>query len=169
MRIFTFVVVLIGLIAACSDADSSDSATTEGPAAETTAAPTDEGSQPPDSNTTATPASDTASASSETDVLEVSDDVLTYLANVEELLAGTAYEDAVAEDPEIFVATGFLFCDQLAGGEAPADVLRVYIETLTDGDIEDAGDDDVTLAGTILGTAVGQLCPEHATAIEQGF
>lgn len=102
------------------------------------------------------------------ELLEVSDEVLDYIAAVRELLEGTDYEDAVAEGPDVFIATGYLFCEQLAGDVSPTDVLTEYVETLTGSDIEQADDDELALAGTILGTAVGFLCPEHTELIEEG-
>ena len=88
---------------------------------------------------------------------------------VDELLFDTAYEDLITEDPEVFVATGLLFCEQLAEGVGPSDILVSYVETLTGGDIDDADDDTLTLAGSILGTAVGYLCPEHVDLLEEGL
>jgi len=67
------------------------------------------------------------------------------------------------------VATGWLFCEQLDQGMGPIEILTVYVETLTGSDIEDADDDTLTLAGTLLGTAAGHLCPEYADIVEEGL
>ncbi len=170
MRTWRLVVVLVLLIAACSESGSSDSPTSTGPSVDTnaTSAAADETTLQ-EVATTTTSVANSSTTAFETDGIEVSDEILDYLTAVEELLTGTAYEDAVSEDPDVFVATGFAFCERLTQGEEPADVLGFYVETLTGSDIEAAGDDELTLAGTVLGTAVGHLCPEHTAAIEQGF
>ena len=87
------------------------------------------------------------------------DDVVEFVAAVDELLAETAYADAVFDAPEVFVATGWLLCDELKQGIDPAQALTVYIETITGDNIDAADDDTLVLAGTLLGTAVGYLCP----------
>ncbi|MCZ6663280.1 MAG: hypothetical protein O6951_10230 [Actinobacteria bacterium] len=99
----------------------------------------------------------------------VSDQVVGFVAALADLLAETEYVDSVIDDPEVFVATGILFCEQLAGGTAPPDILTDYVETLTEGDIEEADDDSLTLAGSILGSAVGYFCPEHTELLEESL
>ncbi len=100
---------------------------------------------------------------------DVSDEVVGFVAALADLLADTEYVDSVIDDPEVFVATGILFCEQLTGGTAPPDVLTDYVETLTEGDIEEADDDSLTLAGSILGSAVGYFCPEHTELLEESL
>lgn len=167
MRGKTLIVVLTVLAAACSGSDSSTSSTFVSPSVDSTnaAAATPRTSAAAPTTTTVV----SASTSLDPDEIEVSDEVLDYLTAVEELLAGTAYEDAASEDADVFIATGFLFCEQLTEGEQPADVLTTYVEALTGSDIEVANDGDLTLAGSILGTAVGYLCPEHTELIEKGL
>lgn len=100
---------------------------------------------------------------------DVSDEVVSFVAALADLLAKTGYLDSIIDDPEVFVATGILFCEQLTGGTAPPDVLTDYVETLTEGDIEEADDDSLTLAGSILGSAVGYFCPEHTELLEESL
>ena len=118
-----------------------------------------------ETTTTSTPAEPDESANLE----DVSDEVIEFVAALAELLAETEYVDSIIEDPEVFVATGILFCEQLTGGTAPPDLLTDYVETLTGGDIEEADDDSLTMAGSILGTAVGYLCPEHTEMLEESL
>lgn len=103
------------------------------------------------------------------DGIEVADEVIDFLVALDELMVDTTYEDAVTEDPEVFVATGRLFCEQLDQGVAPAEILTTYVETLTSSDIEAGEDDTLALAGSLLGTAVGFLCPEHTELIEENL
>lgn len=160
------VAVIAVLLTACSSDTSDGSATSAGPPESRTA--------PVETTTTQTTNAETPDSTSTTnpvdlDEAEVSDAVLDYLTAVEELLVDTAHEDAVSENPEVFVATGFLLCEKLTEGEAPADILTVYVETLTGNGIEEAADDDLALAGSILGSAVGYLCPQHTALIEEGL
>ena len=103
------------------------------------------------------------------DPIEIGDEVLDFVAELVELLVDTEYEDLIVEEPEVFVATGLLFCEQLAEEVDPLDILTEYVETLTGAGIEDADDDTLTLAGSILGTAVGFLCPEHTELVQEGL
>ena len=103
------------------------------------------------------------------DPIEIGDEVLDFVAALDELLVDTEYEDLIVEEPEVFLATGLLFCGQLAEEVDPLDILTEYVETLTGAGIEDAADDTLTLAGSILGTAVGFLCPEHTELVEEGL
>lgn len=123
-----------------------------------------------DDNTATSPTSPPQSSTSPAlDDGAVNDDVIEFVAAVDELLAETDYADAAVDDPDVFVATGWLLCDQLNDGLDPAEVLTVYVETLTGTDIDTADDDTLVLAGTLLGTAVGHLCPEHTETVEQSL
>ena len=118
--------------------------------------------------TTATsPASTSPAATNEDDT--AGEDVVDYVAAVDELLAETGYADAILEDPDVFVATGWLLCDQLDSGLDPANILTTYVEAITWSSIDAADDDTLVLAGTLLGTAVGHLCPEHTERVEQAL
>jgi hypothetical protein len=156
------VVGIAVVLAACGGSGEDSSSLTGGSTTITASAP----STIDLATTTSTPVPSTSLL---VDGVVVNDDVIEFVAAVDELLVGTAYEDAVVADPEVFVATGWLFCEQLDQEMGPIEILTVYVETLTDSDIEDADDDTLTLAGTLLGTAAGHLCPEHADIVEEGL
>ena len=88
-------------------------------------------------------------------------DLVTYVAAIEDSLAGTKYEGEAYEAPEIFLATGALFCEQLDTGVTPDGVVTGYIETLTGSSIAEAADDELVMAGGVLGVGVATLCPQH--------
>lgn len=92
--------------------------------------------------------------------------VVAYLAAIEDLLAGTTYEGASHEAPEVFVATGVLFCDRLDEGLSPDEVLDEYVVTLTGGPTRAAEDDVLVMAGGLLGAGVVTLCPHHMALVE---
>lgn len=145
-------------VAACGESGTSESTTTQHVAV--TAAPTTAG---PGTSTSTTPPKTTTTSTT----LDNADEaILDFVADVEELLVDTEYEDLVAEDPEVFIATGLLFCERLDGGVSPEDLLIEYVGNLTGDDIAAADDDTLTLAGSILGTAVGYLCSEHSELLD---
>lgn len=92
-------------------------------------------------------------------------DLVTYVAAIEDVLAGTGYEGEALENPDVFLATGALFCEQLDSGMTPDTVMTGYIEALTAGSIEQAGDDELTMAGGVLGVGVVTLCPQHMDSL----
>ncbi len=106
----------------------------------------------------------TTSAAPSTTTLQAEEDLVVFIATLEELLAGTSYEGEALNEPEVFVATGRLFCERLDEGDSADDVLTAYLDQLAGG-VDLATDDELVLAGALLGTAVGALCPEHAALI----
>jgi len=92
------------------------------------------------------------------------EDLAVFIASMEELLAGTVYEGGAIGEPELFLATGWLFCDWLDEGDEPDVVLTRYLDELA-GSVDAATDDQLVLAGALLGSAVGVLCPRHAESI----
>ena len=92
-------------------------------------------------------------------------DLASYVAALEDALVGTAYEGEVLQSPEVFLATGALFCDQLDSGMTPDEVLTLYLETLTNGPVERAVDDDLAMAGGVLGVGVVTLCPQYSATV----
>lgn len=92
-------------------------------------------------------------------------DLVTYVAAIEDALAGTAYAGQALEAPEVFLATGALFCEQLDDGMTPDEVLVAYVETLTGGSVDDAPDEELAMAGGILGVGVVTLCPAHLDTV----
>ncbi len=82
-----------------------------------------------------------------------------YLAALDHTLAGTRYAATVFEDPELAAATGLLLCERLAAGLAPGEAALEYVGELA-GDPAAATDDDLVLAGALVGAAGEALCPE---------
>jgi hypothetical protein len=123
------------------------------------------GSAPP---TSTSGAPDTTGVVTTTDprVSEAAPDdaVVVFIAAVEETLTGTSYEGAALADPDVFVATGRLFCDQLDAGDDIDTVLARYLTELAGG-VDAAGDDELVLAGAVLGAATVSLCLDHAAAV----
>lgn len=92
-------------------------------------------------------------------------DIIGYVSVIEHMLEGTKYSGDALASPEVFLATGALFCDQLDAGTTADAVLVEYIETLTGGTIDEASDDDLTMAGAVLGSGLATLCPHHIEGI----
>lgn len=88
-------------------------------------------------------------------------DLATYVSAVEDVLAGTSYEGEALEAPEVFAATGVLFCERLTSGSTPDEIITEYVETLIDGPIEQAAEDDLVMAGGVLGVGVVTMCPQY--------
>jgi hypothetical protein len=98
---------------------------------------------------------------------EVGIGVIEFVEVLSDLTEGTDYEDLVIEDPEVFVATGRLFCERLDDGSAPSDVLAEYVATLHGGDVADAPAEVLDLSGWLLGIAAGYLCPQHIELVQE--
>jgi len=92
-------------------------------------------------------------------------DLIGYVSVIEHMLEGTKYSGDALASPEVFLATGALFCDQLDAGTTADTVLVDYIETLTGGSIDEASDDDLTMAGAVLGSGLATLCPHNIEGI----
>jgi len=76
---------------------------------------------------------------------------------------GTRFEDGPFEDPEIFAATGLLLCERMETGAIGGEVVFEYLTELSDGDPALADDDQLALAGALIGSAGEALCPQIAT------
>jgi len=96
--------------------------------------------------------------------VETTDPVVVFIALLDEALAGTQWQADVFDSPEVFVATAELFCERLDESRSVDEILETYAEAVRDGAA--AEDDASTLAGSILGTAVGTLCTEHRATVE---
>ena len=99
-----------------------------------------------------------------TTTLTVEEGLVVFIATLEELLVGTSYEGEALNEPDVFVATGRLFCERLDDGDSIDEVLTAYLDELAGG-VDIATDDELVLVGALLGAAVGALCPEHAVAV----
>ena len=132
--------------------------------------PTVEVDPPPSTSATTTAAPTLSSATTDsTSVQGGSPDVDpvpeydVFLAAVAEVLVGTRFEDAPFEDPEIFAATGLLLCERMKAGAVGDEVVFDYLTELTGGDASSADDDQLILAGALMGAAKEALCPQIET------
>jgi hypothetical protein len=82
-----------------------------------------------------------------------------YLAAVAQTLGGTRFEALPFEEPELFAATGLLLCERREDGVVEDDIIVEYLTDLTDGDPALADDDQLVLAGALMGAAETALCP----------
>jgi hypothetical protein len=89
-----------------------------------------------------------------------------FIAALGDALAGTSYADAPFEDPEVFIATGQLFCELLDQGANPEDLITDYVTELTGVPFEQADEEALVLAGSVLGVSVEVLCPHHRPLLE---
>lgn len=89
-------------------------------------------------------------------------DYAALIAAIEAEMAGTTYEGAALEDPEVFIATAELFCDLLDEGLTTDDLLAEYLDRLSDGGAVEVDEDDGLMAGVLLGAAIEIVCPEAA-------
>ncbi|NQV07864.1 DUF732 domain-containing protein [bacterium] len=96
--------------------------------------------------------------------MQVDADLVVFIATVEELVVGTSFEGEALNEPDLFVATGRYFCERLDQGDTPDDVLVAYLDEMAGG-VDVATDDQLVLAGALLGAAVGVLCPPHAGVV----
>lgn len=161
------VIALVSVMAACGSGttevtDSPD--VTTGPAStiEETPAPGSSAAVP----STSTSSGTTSSMASSTTIEPSEEDLAVFVAAMEELLVGTVYEGEAIKEPELFLATGRLFCDWLDEGDDPDGVLTRYLDELAGG-VDAATDDQLVLAGALLGAAVGVLCSAHAASVGQ--
>lgn len=83
-----------------------------------------------------------------------------FLAAMSVALEGTRFEATPFEDPELFAATGLLMCERIEAGINEDDVVFEYLTELTDGEAGSADDDQLVLAGALLGAATEALCRE---------
>ena len=153
---------LVMILASCSEAVATpthpsvgaiESLTTSSAAPTTSSAPTD--------GTTTTVTID------EPDLL--ADNALVFVATLEEAFAGTSFEGAALESPELFIATAEVICVRLDNGDDVDQILVDYIEGLSNAD---GGDNTVSeneaaaVAGGVLGASLELFCPEHRQLIE---
>ncbi len=114
---------------------------------------------------TTIPAVSTAPTSTVADPTAVEADTPAYdvfLAAVADTLDGTRFEGAPFEDPEVFAATGLLFCERMAQGEAGEQVVVEFLSELAGGDATLADGDQLVLTGALMGAATETLCPRAA-------
>lgn len=83
-----------------------------------------------------------------------------FLAAVADTLDGTRFEELPFDEAELFAATGLVLCEQLEEGAVSGDVVFDYLTQLTSGNAASADDDQLVLAGALMGAAGEALCPD---------
>jgi hypothetical protein len=92
-------------------------------------------------------------------------DLSVLIATIEAAMEGTSYEGAALEEPEVFIATAQLFCELLDRGMTADEVLGAYLDHLSESGAADATEEEVRLAGALLGVSVEVVCPEQGEAL----
>lgn len=157
MRTSAFSMVLLLVVVACG-ADGEDTLAVD--LTVTTAAPT--------VTVTETESTEPAEPSGSAPTGDVAPDEVVgpqydiFLAAVDAALEGTRFADTALEDPEVVAASGLLLCERLDAGLTQDEVVIEYLDELTDGGAAQADDDQLTLAGALVGAAVEALCPQFA-------
>ncbi len=149
MRIFATISLVLTMACASTEPGSTTEATVGPP--ETTVAAV------PAATTTEPAASASSSEMAARPVEGPEYDV--FLAAVADTLGGTRFAELPFEDPEVFVATGLLLCEELEQGASANDVVADYLGELAGDDPALADDDQLILAGALLGAAETALCP----------
>ncbi len=103
----------------------------------------------------------TAPSADPTLAAESTPDLEVFIAAINEAAAGTSYEDAALDDPEVFVGVGQLFCELLDEGLTVDAVLAEYLTALEDEETGAVTDDDALMTGVLMGVSLEILCPEH--------
>lgn len=89
-------------------------------------------------------------------------DLTRFIAAVDSALSETSYAGAALTDPEVFIATGQLFCELLDGGMTSDDILAEHLDALAAVNAGDVTDADATATGVVLGASTEVICPQHA-------
>lgn len=103
----------------------------------------------------------TSSSITATSILEPTPDLAVFIAAIDEALAGTSYEDAALDDPEVFIAVGQLFCELIDEGASMDEVLSEYLEALRDKVTGEIADEEAVVTGVVMGASIEVLCPEN--------
>jgi hypothetical protein len=89
-------------------------------------------------------------------------DFTLFIAAVDAALADTSYAGAALTDPEVFIATGRLFCQLLDEGMTSDGILSEHLDALAAVNAGEVADDDAIATGVVLGASTGAICPQHA-------
>jgi hypothetical protein len=146
MRVMIFLVFAFLIVTACASSTEVDA--------------TVPASSPTSTQTTTTPAT-TALPPEMTTTSAMNPEYDVFLAAVATALEGTRYVNEPFDNPEVVASTGLLFCERIAAGDTPDEVAYEYLTDLTGGDASAADDDQLALAGAILGAATEALCPQQ--------
>jgi len=120
-------------------------------------------SSPTSANAVASSATTTSSqAETQSTTTLAPPDFTRFIAAVDTALVETAYAGAALTDPEVFIATGQLFCELLDAGASQDEILSEHLDALAavgNGEVTDA---DATATGVVLGASTEVICPQHA-------
>lgn len=99
--------------------------------------------------------------SADTPGVVIQADLARFVASAEAVMAGSAYENVIYDDPELYIAIAQTMCVWLDEGQSVDEVIEGYLL---------AGDDSPTVedqafAGALLGAGVQTLCPTHGSEI----
>jgi len=89
-------------------------------------------------------------------------DLTVFIAAVDAALAETEYSGAALSDPEVFIATGQMFCEMLDDGATEDQVLSQHLDALEGAGGSESPDADATASGVILGASTRIICRHHA-------
>jgi len=89
-------------------------------------------------------------------------DFTRFIAAVDTALSDTSYAGAALTDPEVFIATGRLFCELLDDGMTTDGILAEHLDALAAVNAGDVTDADATATGVVLGVSTEVICPQHA-------
>ena len=161
------VLVLVLMVGGCgSDALGADDGTTSSAGTGSSVGTTSSSEVPVTAGASPTTiAPETSAAATPETTIRAEEDLVAFIATLEELLAGTSYEGEALNEPDVFVATGRLLCERLDRGDDLDDVLSAYLDQLAGG-VAIATDDELVLTGALLGAAAGALCPQHGAQLE---
>jgi len=87
-----------------------------------------------------------------------------FLTAVDQVLTGTAHDGLVDAIPGELLLGAATICARLDAGDAPEDVLVVYLDALSSERGEPTVEDG-QLAGSLVGAAVAVYCDHHESAL----
>ncbi len=95
---------------------------------------------------------------------ELVSDLVVFVASIGEAISGTEYSGSELTDPEVFVAIGQLFCENLDAGMSVSESLAGYLAAIEQADPHRPSDDDAYVTGIVMGVAIETLCSQHSAA-----
>lgn len=144
-------------VVACGSGDVSTPSSTVGPAS-TQAASDDPTTTEPATQTTATQPTNRSEEPVDESAGPAYD---VFLAAVGETVADTRFTDVPFDEPELTVATGLALCEAVAADGDTDTVISDFLAGLAGGDPSTADDEQLVLAGAILGAAETTLCSDE--------
>lgn len=157
-------VAFVLILAACSGA----AATTTQPPVVTIAATT-----VPAYAASATTSASVVSTTTTVEIIDepdpLADNASVFVATLEQAFAGTPFEGAALDSPEVFIATAEVICVRLDNGDDVDQILVDYIDGLSnaDGGVDTVSEETAAaVAGGVLGASLELFCPEHRQIIE---